>query len=235
MKSLVARCLAKRVKDGEMIGLGSGTTAEMAIDQIGQRILREKIRVTGVPTSYRTGLIAARAGIYVGNPCSVGSLSWAFDGADEVDPGLNLIKGRGAAMLTEKILARRAQHFVIIVSEDKLVQKLGSSFPVPVELVPEALSLVEEGLGKLGAREVTLREAVKKYGPVVTEHNNLVVDAWFDEIKPELEKEIKSLVGVVESGLFLGFKPEVLVAKKDGVWSLRLIGGKLQQDLIEPA
>jgi ribose 5-phosphate isomerase A len=233
MKALVARALAKRVQDGEVIGLGSGSTAEMAIDQIGQRVQREKISIAGVPTSIRTALIAAEAGIDVRHPIPRLTIDWAFDGADEVDPNFNMIKGRGAAMLTEKIIARRASRFVVIVSEDKIVKNLGDIFAVPVEVIPEALPLVEDGLRALGATEMVLRQASQKYGPVITEHKNVILDTKFGKIVPELEGEISKLVGVVESGLFTNFNQEVLLAKKDGVWSQKLVNGVIQEELIE--
>lgn len=233
MKSLVARTLAKRVQEGEVIGLGSGSTVELAIDQIAQRISRDGLRVSGVPTSYRTALVAKQAGIQVLSSIPCPKLSWAFDGADEVDPDSNLIKGRGAAMLSEKIIARQSKGLVIIVSENKLVDQLGKRFPVPVEVVPEAVQLVEEALLKLGARECNLREAVNKYGPVVTEHNNLILDAWFNKIEVGLEQEINSLTGVVENGLFIGFRPELLIARQDGVWSRRFADGKTTETLLE--
>ncbi len=138
-------------------------------------------------------------------------------------------------MLSEKIIAKRADRLVIIVSEEKIVDRLGRNFAIPIEVVPEALNVVEEELKALGAREITVREAVKKFGPVVTEHNNLVIDAWFDNIEPTLEGRLKQITGVVESGLFTGFNPEVLVAKNDGVYALRLKGAKLEQELVEQA
>ena len=231
MKTLVARALASRVKSGEIIGLGSGSTVELAIDQIGQRIAREGLQIFGVPTSYRIALIAAERGIQVLSSITCTELSWAFDGADEVDGQLNIIKGRGAAMLNEKILARRTKNLVIIVSDDKLVEKLGNRHPIPIEVVPEATYLVQKGLEGLGAREVKMRPSSEKYGPLVTEHNHLILDAWFDDIKPELEQQIKSLTGVVESGLFINtggtLVSELLVARKDAVFSVKLQKGKL--------
>lgn len=233
MKALVARALAKRVVDGEVIGLGSGSTAELAIDQIGQRIVRDKIRVIGVPTSYRTALIASAAGIEVLSPLSNVAIDWAFDGADEVDPQFNMIKGRGAAHLTEKIVARRAKQLLIIVSEDKIVSKLGTHHPVPIEVIPEAVHYVEQELKALGAKEVTIRPATNKYGPIITEHNNLVVDASFSDITPALDLKIKQITGVVETGLFCNFNQELLVAKSDGVYLQRLKDGRIEEELIE--
>ncbi len=236
-KALVALAVAKRVKDGDIIGLGSGSTAELAVQEIAKRIANEKIRVAGVPTSHRIALCAQEAGISVLSPFTSGKLSWAFDGADEVDPSFNLIKGNGGAMLSEKIVCKRAgvDGFVVIVSEDKLVEKLGTKFPVPVEIVPEAQSLVEEGLKTLGAKEIVLRDSKTKYGPTVTEHNNFILDVRFETIGPELEHRIKCITGVVESGLFVGTTNEVLIAKKDGVWSRSIADGKAKETLVEPA
>ena len=229
MKALVARALAARVKDGDVLGLGSGSTVELAVDQIGQRVAREGLKVAGVPTSHRIAMIAAKAGIDVLSPVTPVELSWGFDGADEVDPAFNLIKGRGGAMLTEKILAKRVKAFVVIVSEDKLVQKLGMRHPIPVEVIPEATPLVTQLLSTLGAREVVLREATQKYGPVITEHNNVILDAWFDNIHPALEREIKQLTGVVESGLFVGTTREIIVASTTRVYSRTLKDGKVTE------
>jgi ribose 5-phosphate isomerase A len=233
MKALVARALAKRVKDGDVLGLGSGTTVELAVDQIGQRIARENISVTVVPTSYRIAMTAEASGLQVLAPSLARELDWGFDGADEIDDNFNVIKGRGAAMLLEKIVARRVKEFVIIASEEKMVTRLGTRVPVPVEVVPEALHLVKKGLTALGARELVMRETSAKYGPVITEHGNIVLDAWFDHVEPKLEGEIKLITGVVESGLFCGYIHEILIAKADGVWSKRRKAGKVVEELIE--
>ena len=234
MKDLVAIALAARVKDGELIGLGSGSTAELALEQIGARIKKENLHIRGVATSHRTSFLAAEQGIEVISPLCEVSIDWAFDGADEVDPQFRMIKGGGGAMLSEKIVAKRAGELVILVTEEKLVERLGSRFAVPVEAIPSALVLVKEGLLGLGAKEVRVREAVNKYGPVISEHGNLIVDARFDSISAELDAEICSICGVVDSGLFLDLNPELLIAVsgKDGnpaVFSRRLIDGALRE------
>lgn len=233
-KALVARYLAKRVKDGDVLGLGSGSTAELAVAEIGKRIAKEKIRVSGVPTSYKIGTFASENGIQVLSSMANIPLSWAFDGADEVDPSFMMIKGRGAAMLNEKIIARRAgENMVIIVSDDKLVERLGQKFPIPVEVIPEAAMLVVDGLKALGATEIVFRQSNAKYGPETTEHNNLILDARFDSIAPELELRMKSITGVVETGLFVGLAKELIVARENGVWSRKLVGGKIEEQLLE--
>lgn len=227
MKEVVAKALAARVRDGETIGIGSGTTVQAALVEIGVRIKNEGLRVSGIATSHRSALLAEAEGIQVLNPVSVARVAWSFDGADEVDPALNMIKGRGAAMLTEKILARRSEQLVIIVSEEKMVSRLGERYPIPVEVIPEAIGLAEEGLKKLGAKEVQMRMLAETQRPMITEHNNLILDARFADIKPALEGQIKSLVGVVESGLFIEEADEVIVAGKSGVKQLRRVGNKI--------
>ncbi len=233
MKERVARVVVKRLKNGDVVGIGSGSTVELALRVLKERIDNEKLDISGIPTSHRTAILAAEAGVRVLSSLSRVEIDWAFDGADEVDPEFNMIKGRGGAMVNEKIVARRAKKVVVIVSEDKLVDLLGKNFPVPVEVVPEAVQLAEAGLLHLGSRKVELRSAVNKYGPEITEHNNLILDAWFDSITPDLESRIKALTGVVESGLFMSCAHEILVARKTGVWSLTKGPGGVSESLVE--
>jgi ribose 5-phosphate isomerase A len=135
-----------------------------------------------------------------------------FDGADEVDPQHSLIKGRGGAMFKEKLMMASSMKSYIIIDETKLVDKLCTKFPIPIEVFPQALLHVEDKLKALGAKDITLRPAKGKDGPVITENGNLILDAMFDEIPDDLEVKIKSITGVIESGLFMGFDIEVLVA-----------------------
>lgn len=221
MKKNVAEALAQRVLDGEVLGIGSGSTVELAVIEIGRRIKDEGIKVYGVPTSHQIAMIASEVGISVLSPLSAVQIDWAFDGADEVDDRHNLIKGRGAAMLNEKIVARISKKLVIIVTEDKLVKSLGEKFPVPVEVIPGSWHFVSKELSALGANKVKLRMASEKYGPIITENGNFVLDAHFANIAEDLERQIKTLTGVVESGLFLNFSPEVLVAGIDRVYSFQ--------------
>ncbi len=228
-KELVAKALAGRVHDGELIGLGSGSTTELAIKEIGERIKNEKIKVYGVATSRQTALIAAFCGISVLAQPNARKINWGFDGADEVDPHFNLIKGRGACMLAEKIIARQVPNWIVVVTEEKLVSKLSEKFPVPVEIIPEALYIVKDRLKKIGAKEVVLRMASTKYGPTISENNNFILDAKFDKIETSLEDEINKITGVVENGLFMNFNPEVLLVKQNEVWSRKLVNGKVQE------
>ncbi|MCL4137807.1 UNVERIFIED_CONTAM: hypothetical protein GTU68_028105 [Idotea baltica] len=220
MKQALAQIISKRVKNGEVIGLGSGTTTEIAIEQIGKRVLDEGLNVFGVPTSLRSAKVAAANGINVCDIRVVDSIDWAFDGADEVDPDLNLMKGRGAAMLVEKIVASQAKSLTIIVTEEKIVKKLGEKFAIPIEVVGQAALLAESEFQKLGATEISLRSADRKYGEVITDSGNLVFDVVFPVMDFALQSKLKLIPGVVETGLFLGFSPEVLVATQAGIYAL---------------
>jgi len=138
---------------------------------------------------------------------------WTFDGADEVDPNRSLIKGRGGAMFKEKLLMKSSGKSFIIVDDSKLVKQLGSRFPIPVEVFPEALNFVESEMRRLGASEIALRLAGGKDGPVLTENGNFIFDTRFSYIDPALEQNLKAITGVIESGLFIGYDVEVVVAK----------------------
>ena len=149
-----------------------------------------------------------------------GHLSWGFDGADQVNKAKWAIKGKGGAMLQEKLLAKRCKKFVIIVDESKVVPELGVGCPIPLEVIPESLILVEDALRVLGARDVTIRSGSGKHGPVITERGNIILDASFSKITETLERDLKSIIGVVDSGLFIGYASEVLVAGGQGVYTL---------------
>jgi len=220
MKEIVAQEIAKRVKDGDVIGVGTGTTVDAALTEIGRRVKAENLRITVVPTSYQSAWRCQELGFIVMYPGYRGHLSWGFDGADQVTKGRSAIKGKGGAMLQEKILAKRCKKFVLIVDETKVVEQLGVGCPIPVEVVPEAVILAEEGLKSLGAQEVIIRVGTGKHGPVITERGNIILDATFANVTESLEAEIKSILGVVDSGLFTNYATEVLVANSSGVYSL---------------
>jgi ribose 5-phosphate isomerase A len=220
MKEIVAREIAKRVKNGDVIGVGTGTTVDAALTEIGKRVKAEGLRISVVPTSLQSAWRCQDLGFTVVYPGYRGHLSWGFDGADQVNKAKWAIKGKGGAMLQEKILAKRCEKFVIIVDETKVVSELGKGCPVPVEVVPEGVILAEEGLRALGASEAVIREGSGKHGPVITERGNIILDAVFPAITEKLEGEIKSIVGVVDSGLFIGYASEVVVAGPQGVYSL---------------
>ncbi|HEV8130902.1 MAG TPA: ribose 5-phosphate isomerase A [Acidobacteriota bacterium] len=210
-KQKAAQVLAARIESGQIIGIGSGSTAYLAIQEIARRMKSERLSFLGIPTSLEVRLVCARVGI----ACT--SLiehrpDWAFDGADEVDNDGNMIKGRGGAFYTEKLVAGAARKLFILVDRSKLVTRLGAKFPIPVEVHPPAIRWVEQQICDLGASEVNVRAAAGKDGPLITEHGNIVLDVRFPEITPDLEKELKSRCGIIESGLFWGYKPEIIIA-----------------------
>ncbi len=210
-KQKVAEQIAAKVKDGDVIGVGSGSTSFMALLAIAEKIKAEKLNIKAIPTSVELGMFCSKLGVPL-TSFTEARPDWYFDGADEVDPNKSLIKGRGGAMFKEKLLLSCSPVNYIIVDESKLVKKLGSKFPVPIEVFPAALLYVEEQLRSLGATELTIRPAKGKDGPIITENGNLILDARFDTIGYDMEQKIKAITGVIESGLFIGYNVEVLVA-----------------------
>jgi len=196
----------KHVKDGFVVGLGSGSTAAYAIEALGERIKRENLCLLGVPTSYQAFLLAVKHGIAVTTLEERGVIDVTIDGADQIDPKLNLIKGMGAALAREKIVASASKQNVIIADESKKVKALGENdHPVPVEVLPFAISVVKRRIEAVGGNPV-LREGKGKVGPVITDNGNVVIDASFGVIgnAAELELKLKMIPGVVETGLFVG-------------------------------
>lgn len=210
-KQRVADEIAKKVKNGHILGVGSGSTSFIALLAIAEKVKTEKLNILAIPTSIELSLACTKLGIpittlYEHRPDIL------FDGADEVDPDKSLIKGRGGAMFKEKLMIASSPQNYILVDDSKLVDKLGSKFAVPVEVFPQALLHVEAELLKLGPTNLLLRPAKGKDGPVITEAGNLVLDVTFDGIDKAMEQKIKSITGVIESGLFIGHNVEILVA-----------------------
>jgi ribose 5-phosphate isomerase A len=222
MKELVAKELAKRVKDGDVIGVGTGSTVDLALSEIGLRVKQEKLNLHVVPTSLQSSWKCQQLGLNVMYPGYRGNLSWGFDGADEVDDRFWLIKGKGGALLQEKILAARCDYFVVIVDESKMVKKLGANCAIPVEVIPEAIHVVEQRLRDLNPVSIELRNCTGgKHGPIITEAGNIILDVKFDGIEKELEGRLKSILGVVETGLFIGYTSELLMATTSAVKSIK--------------
>jgi ribose 5-phosphate isomerase A len=200
---------AEMVHDGMVIGLGTGSTVRYTMEQLSSRI-RDGLTVSGVPTSCQTAIRAREYGIPLTTLDDHPVLDLAIDGADEVDPLLRLIKGRGAAHTREKCVAAAAHRFIVVVDEQKMVSRLNG--PVPVEVIPFAARPVLDQLRSMGCIPV-LREGVTKDGPVITDNGNFIIDCTFKTItKPEkLEASIGRIPGVVESGLFCGFTNKTTV------------------------
>ncbi len=220
-KELVAKELAKRVNDGELIGFGSGSTAELALSFIGERIAAEGLEIRGMATSSRTASLCTEVGVELVDISSGCSMDWAFDGADEVDADLNLIKGGGGCHLMEKIVAKLAGGLTVIVTEEKIVENLGQKFLLPVEIIPESRTYVESELLKLGVNEITLRQSKSPKEPLLTDKANHILDIRLPGLSEQHEDIINSITGVVENGLFVGLSNEVLVSRGGSVESLK--------------
>jgi ribose 5-phosphate isomerase A len=215
MKQEVGKAAANRVQSNSIVGLGTGSTTAFALEYIGDRLKKgELTNVVGVPTSFHAEVLAREYGIPLTTLDAIDHIDIAIDGADEVDPQKNLIKGGGAAHTREKIVDALANSFIVVVDSGKLVDKLGSTFLLPVEVIPIARTPVMRALEKLGGQP-TLRMGVKKAGPVVTDQGNLVIDVKFSAIDnpAELEKTINNIPGVLENGLFVGVTDVVLVGE----------------------
>lgn len=215
-KRAVGGQVADMVEDGMSVGIGTGSTAAFAIAAIGRRIAEGQIRIRGVPTSYAAERLALEHGIPLTTLDHLEELDLAFDGADEVDPAYNLIKGRGAAHAREKVVASQARRFVVLVDATKRVDVLGTRMPVPIEIIPMALGPVSRAVKRLGAEPI-LRMGEKKDGPVVTDQGLWLVDARFPRIDApgDLDRKLNGIPGVVEHGLFVGMTTDLLVGLAD--------------------
>ena len=218
MKQEVGKAAADRVQSNSIVGLGTGSTTAYAIQFLGERLQRGELEnIQGIPTSFQAEVLSKQYGIPLTTLDAIDHIDIALDGADEVDPNKNLIKGGGAAHTREKVVDSLANQFIVVVDSGKLVDKLGSTFRLPVEVIPMAITPVMKKLEQFGGKP-ELRMGVKKAGPVVTDQGNLVVDIKFEEIAnpEELEKEINNIPGVLENGLFVNVADVVLVGEIKG-------------------
>jgi ribose 5-phosphate isomerase A len=222
IKRLAGRTAAERyARSGMKIGMGTGSTAVWAIRRIGELLEEGRLTdIVGVPTSSQSEIECEKAGIPVRtmNDRSIdGRLDLTIDGADEVDAVKALTKGGGGALLIEKVCAYNSDRVVIVVGDGKVVKRLGDTFPIPLEVIPPARIPVTRALERLGF-EVTLREAQRKMGAVITDNGNMLLDVRVPEERParELEELFASIPGIAESGVFSHLEPIVLVAKGDG-------------------
>ena len=205
-KRNAALAAIKHVKDGFIVGLGSGSTAAFAIEALGERVKREKLRVMGIPTSYQAFLLAVECGVPVTSLDEHPDVDVTIDGADQVTPELYLIKGMGAALAREKIVAAASKLNIVIADEHKKVKLLGAKGQgVPVEVLPFAIALVKRKITAAGGKPV-LREGKGKLGPTITDNGNAILDSYFGEIPApaELNVKVKMIPGVVETGFFVG-------------------------------
>lgn len=217
-KKVAGKKAAMLVEDGMRVGLGTGSTTAFALEHLGRRIREEGLHVVGVPTSFAAERLARQHRIPLVTLDDVEALDLALDGADEVSPDFDLIKGRGAAHTREKIVAAQAQRFVVLIDPSKQVETLGTKMPVPVEVLPMAVTPVSRSLRELGG-EPALRMGKMKDGPVVTDQGFWVLDVRFPSgiaHPADLDRDLLSIPGVLDHGLFLGLATDVLIGQPNG-------------------
>ncbi len=216
-KKAAGEAAAAMAEDGQCVGLGTGSTTAYTIAALGRRVREEGLQIVGTPTSFAAERLARHHGVPLVTLDELDTLDIAFDGADEVSPGLDLIKGRGAAHTREKVVASLATRFVVLVDPSKLVDQLGTRMPVPVEVLPMAVTPVMRALERLGARP-ELRMGQRKDGPIVSDQGFWIIDAHFNGISDpsSLDRALLALPGVLDHGLFIGLATDVLIGEPAG-------------------
>ena len=216
MKKAVAEAAVNEVTSNMIVGLGSGSTAAIMIKTLANKIKTGELKeIRGVPTSFQSEVLALELGIPLIDLVSVDQIDLAIDGADEVNPSYQLIKGGGACHVREKLVASKANKLLIVVDQTKLVKNLNEEFPLPVEVLPSAWKQVKDVIEDMDA-QCKLRMAEKKAGPVVTDEGNLILDVLFNggiKNPKEIELQINNIPGVLENGLFVDLTYKVLVGK----------------------
>ena len=216
MKRRAAERAVVEVESGMVVGLGTGTTAAFALEALGRRVA-EGLKIIGIPTSERTAAAARRLGIPLASLAEHRRIDLTIDGADQVERGtLNLVKGLGGALLREKIVASASDRMIVIADRSKLVTRLGALTPLPVELVPFGAPVALDRLATLGAKPRLRQDGA---GPFVTDGGNYIADCAFGEIADAaaLAAALAAIVGVVESGFFIGLADQAMIGGPDGV------------------
>jgi ribose 5-phosphate isomerase A len=208
---------AAEVQQGTIVGLGSGSTAEAVVEALGRRVAAEGVFFSGVATSHRTSALARSLGISLRTLDEIERIDLGIDGADEIAPNLDVVKGRGGALLYEKIVAMSCDRFMIVASSEKEVEQLGTRLPLPVEIMPLGWRQTLARIEALGLRP-RLRKAANGFDPYVTDGGHWILDCDPSPISdpPALATALKGLVGVVEHGLFIGIADRAMVVDPDG-------------------
>jgi ribose 5-phosphate isomerase A len=216
LKKAAALTAVEFIRDGMTVGLGTGSTAKHVVIALGEKI-RAGMRLRGVPTSHETAALASQQGIPLIDQDNAWIIDVAIDGADQVDPSFNLIKGGGGALLKEKIVAASAKQFIVLVDYTKRVPVLGGSFPLPIEVVPFGWGSTAREIEALTKSRVVLRE--RNGTPFKTEAGNLIVDVHIDRIDQprDLEIALNNIPGIVETGLFVNRTDVLIVGTSQGV------------------
>ena len=221
LKQMAGEKAAEYIEDGMVVGLGTGSTVRYTILKLGNMVA-SGLDIVGIPTSLDTERLAKEVGIRISALEEYPEIDLTVDGADEVDPHLNLIKGGGGALLREKIVASASKKEIIVADESKLVEKLGEHFPLPVEVVPFSEAVVFRRLEGMGLNpEIRIKDG-KKY---LTDNRNIIIDCRTGPIDDgrRLESELNLIPGVVENGLFMGIADIALISKEKGVRVFRRI------------
>ncbi len=218
LKARAAELAANLVKDGMIVGLGTGSTVRYFLEALAKRVHSGELKnILGIPSSLQTEQISGDLGIPLTSYADYQELDITVDGADEVDPEFNLIKGGGGAFLREKVMAQTSKRFIIIIDESKFSDKLGTLFFVPVEVLPYALPLEMKYLTELGANVQIRKMGDENY--YKTDQNNYVLDCQFGPIKDaiKLDEALNSRAGIMAHGLFLSMTDEVILASEKEV------------------
>lgn len=222
-KQLVAIHAAKFVKDDMLVGLGTGSTANYFIEELARRQEEENLKVTTVSSSNISMIKAQSLGLNVINIQQINAIDLYVDGADEITPELTLLKGRGYDLVMEKLLAKAAQQFFVVADKSKLTDRIGTHFPIPIEVMPFAWQTVKKNIEKAGGKG-NLRQNVAKDGLSITSHGSLVLDMEFDKSISEknLNQLLNSIPGVIEHGIFYQLSTAVFIADSGNIhekWS----------------
>ena len=209
-KEALAKRMAKRVKNGDIIGFGSGTTSYLTVLEIAKRVKEENLKIKAIPTSKIIEDLCKQLNIETVT-LEETSPMWCFDGADEIDKHNWLIKGMGAALYKEKLNMKASKENYILVDDSKFVERLGEKHPVPIECEIEKVEEVIKEVKKLGATKVEIRKSNTNEGYLITDNGNYLLLAWFEKIEADFEEKLLEIDGVLESGLFIGY--DIIVVK----------------------
>ncbi len=213
-KQLVAIHAAKQVQNDMLVGLGTGSTANFFIEELARRQNEEKLKVTTISSSNISMIKAQSLGLNVIALQQVNSIDLYVDGADEITPNMTLLKGRGYDLVMEKLLAKAAKKFIVVADKSKLVNQIGSNFPIPIEVMPFAWQAAKNSIEKIGGKG-DLRQNVAKDGLSISSYGSLILDMHFDSDMTEdvLNNQLNNIPGVVEHGIFLGLATTILIAE----------------------
>lgn len=214
LKKAAAFAALELIPNNAIVGLGSGSTLVYFIQELGARVRSGRLRVVGVPTSFQSHFLAKEAGVPLLDPMSVETVDITVDGADEIDPTGNLIKGGGGAHVMEKLVAAMAKQFVVVADESKPVSVLGARTAVPIEVITPALAFVIRKVQEFGGH-AQIRSSTGKLGPVMSDLGHPILDVKFDAITDaaQLTQQLDAIPGIVGHGLFVGMADQVLIAR----------------------